>query len=87
MLDPKLLRAELEQVAVKLKKKGKVATALHLEGDIDKVIKNGLDNVGLYHATRPLVRRKDGKIAIQDMNKLYYYRNRLNGYGLEKHVK
>ncbi|MEM8894681.1 MAG: glycerol-3-phosphate acyltransferase, partial [Bacteroidota bacterium] len=78
---------KLRKKIFKLNNKGKVAIAEHLEGDIDKVIKHGLDNVGLYHATRPLVRRKDGKIAIQNMNKIYYYRNRLNGYGLEKHVK
>ncbi len=78
---------KLRKKIFKLNKKGKVAIAEHLQGDIDKVIKHGLDNVGLYHATRPLIRRKDGKIAIQDMNKMYYYRNRLNGYGLEKHVK
>ncbi len=78
---------KLRKKIFKLKKKGLIGTAEHLEGDIDTVIKHGLDNVGLYHATRPLVRRKDGKIAILDMNKIYYYHNRLNGYGLEKHVK
>lgn len=78
---------KLRKKIFKLKKKGKVGTAEHLKGDIDKVIKLGLDNVGMYHAVRPLVRNKEGKIVVQDMNKLYYYRNRLDGYGLEKHVK
>ena len=78
---------KLRKKIFKLKKKGHIGTAEHLDGDIDKVIKHGLDNVGLYHATRPLVRQKDGKIDVQDMNKIYYYHNRLNGYGLEKHVK
>jgi glycerol-3-phosphate O-acyltransferase len=78
---------KLRKKIFKLKKKGKVGTADHMKGDIDKVIKLGLDNVGMYHATRPLIRRKDGKIVVLDMNKLFYYRNRLDGYGLEKHVK
>ncbi len=78
---------KLRKKVFKLRKKGKVGTADHLEGDVDKVIKLGLDNVGMYHVQRPIIRRKDGKIVVQDMNNLYYYHNRLVGYDLEKFVK
>jgi glycerol-3-phosphate O-acyltransferase len=40
--------------------------------------------VGMYHAKRPLVKNEGGNIETQDLSLLYYYHNRLEGYGLEK---
>ncbi len=67
-----------------LKEKGKLHHATHLKGDADIVIKRGLDNVGIFHLKRPLLRNKKGNIVTQDLNVLYYYHNRLLGYDLEK---
>ena len=53
------------------------------EGDIDGMIRHGLDNLGLYHHKRPLLQTKTGDIVVQDVGTLFYYRNRLTGYGLE----
>lgn len=65
-----------------LKKQGKLQTASHLEGPIETVVAHGLDNVGLYHAKRPLIHDKSGKIVSQDLYTLYYYHNRMHGYDL-----
>lgn len=67
-----------------LKENGKLHHATHLKGDADIVIKRGLDNVGIFHLKRPLLRNKKGNIVTQDLNVLYYYHNRLVGYDLEK---
>ncbi len=67
----------------KLKEERKVNHATHLKGEIDLVIKRGLDNVGIFHLKRPLLRNKKGKIVTQDLSTLYYYHNRLVGYDLE----
>ncbi len=67
-----------------MKEKGKVYHATHLKGDLDVVIRRGLDNVGIFHLKRPLLRNKKGNIVTQDLNVLYYYHNRLVGYDLEK---
>lgn len=64
--------------------KGQIDIAPHLKDSIDDVIKHGLDNVGMYHAKRPVLRNKKGDIVTQDLNKLYYYHNRLEGYDLEQ---
>ena len=64
----------------------RVHTAPHLEGDIEEVIAHGLNNVGLYHAKRPLIRNKQGLIISQDLNLLYFYHNRLRGYELEQYI-
>jgi glycerol-3-phosphate O-acyltransferase len=69
-----------------LRNQGKLQTATHLDGPVEIVIKHGLDNVGLYHAKRPLIRDKSGKIVSQDLFTLYYYHNRMHGYDLEQYL-
>ncbi|WP_296699322.1 1-acyl-sn-glycerol-3-phosphate acyltransferase [Algoriphagus sp.] len=67
-----------------LKSKGLINVAPHLQQEMDEIIKHGLDNVGMYHAKRPLIRNEQGDIVTEDMSLLYFYHNRLTGYGLEK---
>ncbi|MBA4057196.1 MAG: hypothetical protein C0490_20960 [Marivirga sp.] len=69
-----------------LKEQGKVYHATHLKGNIDLVIRHGLDNVGIFHLKRPLLLNKEGNIITKDFNTLYYYHNRIVGYDLEKFV-
>lgn len=69
-----------------LKEQGKINHASHLKGDADMVIQRGLDNVGIFHLNRPLLRNKKGKIVTQQLTLLYYYHNRLVGYDLEKFI-
>jgi glycerol-3-phosphate O-acyltransferase len=76
---------KLRKKILKQHKKGQVGIADHLTDKAENAIKHGLENVGMYHAKRPLI-RKDDKIIIQDPSTLYYYHNRLEGYGLEKHI-
>lgn len=76
---------KLRKRIFKLERKGKVGVAAHMKTKADEAIKLGLENVGMYHAQRPLV-KKGEKVIIQDMNTLYYYHNRMEGYGLEKHI-
>ena len=65
---------------------GKVDMATHLTGDIDTVIDLGIENVGMYHSRRPLMKNKKGNVITQDINNLYYYHNRMDGYELEKYI-
>ncbi len=69
-----------------LKEAHKVYYATHLKGEADLVIKHGLDNVGIFHLKRPLLKNKKGNIITRDLNTLYYYHNRLVGYDLEKFI-
>lgn len=78
----KTIRKEIYQ----MKEQGKVYHATHLKGNIDVVIRRGLENVGVFHLKRPLLRNKKGNIITQDLNVLYYYHNRLVGYDLEKFI-
>lgn len=67
-----------------LEAEGRLQVAPHLRQDIDNIISHGLDNVGMYHAKRPLIKNKNGNIETQDLSVLYFYHNRLIGYDLEK---
>ncbi|MCC5919304.1 MAG: 1-acyl-sn-glycerol-3-phosphate acyltransferase [Cyclobacteriaceae bacterium] len=76
----------LRKVLYQLYQDGKVKLAPHMSWKSEEVIAHGLENVGMYHALRPLVRNEAGDIVIQDMNKLYYYHNRMLGYELERYL-
>ena len=65
---------------------GRMSQAEHMEDTIDNIIDHGLLNLGMYHSKRPLIKTKKGDITTMDMNLLYFYRNRLDGYGLEKYI-
>jgi len=52
--------------------------------DIEFVVDRGLKQVGLYHTHRPLVKKQNGDIMSPDLKLLYFYHNRLEGYGLEE---
>jgi len=78
--------SKVRKAVFDLKKGGKLNIAHHLKGDVDKVIKLGVDNVGMYHSKRPLIFNKQGDIITQDLTTLYYYHNRMDGYGLEEQL-
>jgi glycerol-3-phosphate O-acyltransferase len=46
-------------------------------------VKDGIRNLGLFHGNAVL-KRGEATIYSEDMNLLYYYRNRLAGYGLSR---
>ncbi len=73
----------LEKI-LELKNQGKIDIAPHLLNPMDELIAHGMDNVGMYHAKRPLIRDKEGHVITEDISLLYFYHNRLHGYGLEK---
>jgi len=77
----------LREEVFRLHKAGKVDIAPHLTQQIDQAITHGLDNVGLYHSKRPLLKNKEGNIITHDLNTLFYYHNRMEGYGLEHFFK
>jgi glycerol-3-phosphate O-acyltransferase len=69
-----------------MKENGKINYATHLKGKSDGAIQRGLDNVGVFHLNRPLIKNKKGNIITKDLSLLYYYHNRLVGYDLEQFI-
>ena len=52
----------------------------------EEIVRLGLRYFGTYH-NRPAVYRRGDRLFCGDANLLYYYRNRLEGYGLEQAVR
>jgi glycerol-3-phosphate O-acyltransferase len=69
-----------------MREAGLVGLGDHLSWDLDKIIKHGVRNLGMYHAVPPVTITKQGDIKVQNMNLLYFYHNKLIGYELEKHI-
>jgi len=65
---------------------------LHLEegvvqtGDAATIVQTALRHFGTYHA-KPVLARRGDRVFSEDMKLLFYYSNRLRGYGLEKELE
>lgn len=91
--DRKIDRSEFSEVCDRvierlrnMAKKGKVNLAKHLVNDTSTIIKHGIKNLGIYHANRTLTFVDEQTISTENMNLLYYYHNRLEGYGLKLYI-
>lgn len=51
---------------------------------VEEWVEEGMRNLGVFHNS-DVVKKKEGVIWTEDMNLLYFYRNRLAGYGLSLH--
>lgn len=78
-----ILRNEL----LNRKNKNQVQLAPYLFGDIDRLIDYALKNLGAYHHQKALLKNENGDIYSDNMNLLYYYHNRLEGYDLARFIE
>jgi glycerol-3-phosphate O-acyltransferase len=83
----KAMFEKIRKKIFKLKKEKKINVAKHMLGETDETIKFGVNNVGMYHMKRPLKFNKAGNVITEDLTTLYFYRNRLDGYELEKYIE
>lgn len=67
-----------------LNNNNKVKLAPHMTLEMEDIIEHGIRNVSMYHAVQPILRTKEGNITSEDLKLLYFYHNRLEGYGLQK---
>lgn len=51
---------------------------------VENIITKGIRKIGLYHSYLPLYKDGNGYLRTEKLSTLYYYHNRLNGYGLSK---
>ncbi|TXB61812.1 1-acyl-sn-glycerol-3-phosphate acyltransferase [Phaeodactylibacter luteus] len=77
------LRDELRQRAAA----GKIKMSEQLSWDLDKLIADGVNRLGTYHVDKPLRYNKEGQIISESFKVLYFYHNRLDGYGLEHTIQ
>jgi glycerol-3-phosphate O-acyltransferase len=82
----KMVFRRLRKQIYLLKDQNKINYASHLKGNSDMVINRGVDNVGVFHLNRPLLKNNKNNIVTKDLSLLYYYHNRLVGYDLEQFI-
>jgi glycerol-3-phosphate O-acyltransferase len=76
--------ATLRAVIMERNKHGKIRIANHFANrDTEPLIEHGLKHLGMYHDRLPLEKNKEGDIQINEMKLLYFYHNRLTGFGFE----
>jgi len=63
-----------------------VVLADHMNQDIDTLVENGIENLAGYHLQKPLTLNDKGDFITEDIKLLYFYHNRLIGYGLDKFI-
>jgi len=59
----------------------KLSEQIHLPAE--ELIADALRNLGVYHARRPLVKRKNATLTSEDFRLLYFYHNRLDDYNIK----
>jgi glycerol-3-phosphate O-acyltransferase len=69
-----------------LEAKGEVRLSDPIKWDIKALVEDGISKLGIYHAKKPLKVTKEGCVTTENFKLLYYYHNRMIGYGLEKEV-
>ncbi len=66
--------------------KVKVSESLRTKSP-QEILEEGIQKMGSYHPMKPLTLDKNENLISQRFRTLYFYHNRLENYGLEKHVK
>ncbi len=77
----------VREALIELKQNHKVNLSPIVENSsIEELIDHGIENVGNFHIKKALFIDKEGDFSSEDMNLLYYYHNRMNGYQLDSIV-
>ena len=78
---------QLQKTLIIYAEKGKLILSPEIKSSIDELIADGIKHLGTFHIKKPLKRNKSGEVISENFYLLYFYHNRLTGYGLEKWIK
>ncbi len=78
---------QLQKTLIIYADKGKLILSPEIKSSIDELIADGIKHLGTFHIKKPLKKNKSGEVISENFYLLYFYHNRLTGYGLEKWIK
>jgi glycerol-3-phosphate O-acyltransferase len=78
---------QLQKTLIKFAEKEKLILSPEINTSIDELIADGIKHLGTFHIKKPLKKNKSGEVISENFYLLYFYHNRLTGYGLEKWIK
>jgi len=67
---------EMQEVLLQWEIDGKIKMSPETKWDPERIIKDGIKNLGIYHVQKPLV-QKNEKVWSEGLKVLYYYHNRI----------
>jgi len=78
---------QLQKTLIIYAEKEKLILSPEIKSSIDELIADGIKHLGTFHIKKPLKKNKSGEVISENFYLLYFYHNRLTGYGLEKWIK
>ncbi len=78
---------QMQTRLVEMEQLGKIRLAPELHRSADDVVRDGVQNLGTFHAEKPLLFNKSGDVISLNFRVLYFYHNRLSSYGLSQAVQ
>ncbi len=78
---------QLRESLYDFESKGRIKLSEEIRWPIEKLIKHGVRNLGIFHVRKPLSFNKTGDIISEDFNLLYFYHNRLDNYKLKTAIR
>jgi len=76
----------LKKEVIVLAKKGNLKISREILFDSEELLVDGVKKLGAYNLIKPLVFNKKGNVECDELSVLFYYKNRLENYGLSKKV-
>lgn len=77
----------LQKALFEYKHEGKLKLSDEIGQEAETLVKHGIKNIGVFHPAKPILIDGDGNLMTQNAKLLFYYHNKLIGYGLEKKVE
>ncbi len=78
---------QLQAVLMQMEKDGEVKLSEQIHWDAEPLIRDGVARLGTYHMAKPLLLKRKNEIVSESFKLLYFYHNRLEGYGLERKIR
>lgn len=81
--------SNIENLLKHLKQKAEAGEILldpKLYSSTEEILEHAFSNLGIYHKEKVVYKTKQGDYTSENMNLLYYYHNRLYGFGLHYHI-
>lgn len=77
----------IKEKLIEFKEQEKLLLSETIESeDLEAILKNGIENVNLFSSKKIIFLDSEGNLNSEDLKLLYFYHNRLKGYGLEKFI-
>ena len=80
------ITAQIQRILKRKAQEGEVRLSPAISLPPRELIRDGLSKLGTFHVKKPLRLNKAGRVISENFMLLYFYHNRLEGYGLDKKI-